>query len=79
MKRLKLLFNQDYILDRHTHDTIKFQDAFTTNKEHALSLPTTWVIACAYSPNGQVNNILVDPYSDWCDCKAYITSLFRKL
>ncbi|XP_023336379.1 LOW QUALITY PROTEIN: guanine nucleotide-binding protein subunit beta-5-like [Eurytemora carolleeae] len=28
-------------------------DAFTTNKEHALSLPTTWVMACAYSPSGQ--------------------------
>jgi len=28
-------------------------DAFTTNKEHALSLPTTWVMACAYAPGGQ--------------------------
>ena len=27
-------------------------DAFTTNKEHALTLPTTWVMGCAYSPSG---------------------------
>lgn len=27
-------------------------DAFTTNKEHALTMPTTWVMACAYSPSG---------------------------
>ncbi|CAI4222399.1 unnamed protein product [Auanema sp. JU1783] len=25
-------------------------DGFTTNKEHALTMPTTWVMACAYSP-----------------------------
>ena len=29
-----------------------YQDAFTTNKEHALTLPTTWVMGCAYSPSG---------------------------
>merc|ERR1712024_323420 len=23
-------------------------DAFTTNKEHAITMPTTWVMACAY-------------------------------
>uniref|UniRef100_A0A1I8HH21 WD_REPEATS_REGION domain-containing protein n=1 Tax=Macrostomum lignano TaxID=282301 RepID=A0A1I8HH21_9PLAT len=28
-------------------------DAFTTNKEHAISMATTWVMACAYSPSGQ--------------------------
>jgi len=28
-------------------------DAFTTNKEHVLTLPTTWIMACAYSPSGQ--------------------------
>lgn len=27
-------------------------DAFTTNKEHAITMPTTWVMACAYSPSG---------------------------
>nr|CAB3250062.1 guanine nucleotide-binding protein subunit beta-5 [Phallusia mammillata] len=27
-------------------------DAFTTNKEQAISLPTTWVNACAYAPSG---------------------------
>uniref|UniRef100_A0A1I7ZLW0 WD_REPEATS_REGION domain-containing protein n=1 Tax=Steinernema glaseri TaxID=37863 RepID=A0A1I7ZLW0_9BILA len=26
-------------------------DGFTTNKEHALTMPTTWVMACAYSPS----------------------------
>ncbi|KAF6215775.1 hypothetical protein GE061_000110 [Apolygus lucorum] len=27
-------------------------DAFTTNKEHAVTMPTTWVMACAYAPSG---------------------------
>lgn len=27
-------------------------DAFTTNKEHALTMPTIWVFACAYAPSG---------------------------
>jgi guanine nucleotide-binding protein subunit beta-5 len=29
-------------------------DAFTTNKEHALTLSTTWVMACAYAPSGNL-------------------------
>lgn len=29
-------------------------DAFTTNKEHAVTMPTTWVMACAYSPTGSM-------------------------
>ena len=33
--------------------TCTLQDAFTTNKEHALTLPTTWVMGCAYSPSGR--------------------------
>ena len=28
-------------------------DAFTTNKEHIVTMPTTWVMTCAYSPSGQ--------------------------
>ncbi|XP_034416311.1 guanine nucleotide-binding protein subunit beta-5b isoform X2 [Cyclopterus lumpus] len=27
-------------------------DAFTLNKEHAVSLPCTWVLTCAYAPSG---------------------------
>jgi len=27
-------------------------DAFTTNKEYAVSMPTRWVMACAYGPSG---------------------------
>ncbi|XP_063956262.1 guanine nucleotide-binding protein subunit beta-5-like [Lytechinus pictus] len=27
-------------------------DAFTTNKEHAITMPTTWVMACSYAPSG---------------------------
>ncbi|XP_077988977.1 guanine nucleotide-binding protein subunit beta-5-like [Glandiceps talaboti] len=27
-------------------------DAFTTNKEHAVTMPTTWVMACSYAPSG---------------------------
>ena len=29
-------------------------DAFTTNKEHAITMPTTWVMACAYGPSQNV-------------------------
>ncbi|XP_064608165.1 guanine nucleotide-binding protein subunit beta-5-like [Liolophura sinensis] len=29
-------------------------DAFTTNKEHAVTMPTTWVMACSYGPSGSV-------------------------
>ncbi|KAI8777817.1 guanine nucleotide-binding protein subunit beta-5 [Biomphalaria glabrata] len=29
-------------------------DAFTTNKEHAITMPTTWVMACSYGPSGNV-------------------------
>ncbi|KAF5895584.1 guanine nucleotide-binding protein subunit beta-5, partial [Clarias magur] len=27
-------------------------DAFTTNKEHGVTMPCTWVLACAYAPSG---------------------------
>lgn len=27
-------------------------DAFTTNKEHSVTMPTTWIMACAYAPSG---------------------------
>lgn len=27
-------------------------DAFSTNKEHVVTMPTTWVMTCAYAPNG---------------------------
>ncbi|KAK2704847.1 hypothetical protein QYM36_017035 [Artemia franciscana] len=29
-------------------------DSFTTNKEHAVTMPTTWVMTCAYAPSGNV-------------------------
>uniref|UniRef100_A0AAR2JBW7 G protein subunit beta 5 n=1 Tax=Pygocentrus nattereri TaxID=42514 RepID=A0AAR2JBW7_PYGNA len=29
-------------------------DAYTTNKEHAVTMPCTWVMACAYAPSGCV-------------------------
>jgi guanine nucleotide-binding protein subunit beta-5 len=29
-------------------------DGFTTNKEHAFTMPITWVMACAYAPSGQL-------------------------
>jgi len=45
-------------------------DAFTTNKEHAVTMPTTWVMACAYGPSGNIvacggldNKIAVYPLS----------------
>lgn len=27
-------------------------DAFSTNKEHALTMPATWVMSCSYSTSG---------------------------
>ncbi|RNA01031.1 guanine nucleotide-binding subunit beta-5 [Brachionus plicatilis] len=27
-------------------------DAFSTNKEHVVTMPTTWVMTCAYAPTG---------------------------
>ncbi|CAG0879185.1 unnamed protein product [Cyprideis torosa] len=45
-------------------------DAFTTNKEHTISMPTTWVMACAYAPSGNLvacggldNKVTVYPLS----------------
>ncbi|XP_017776830.1 PREDICTED: guanine nucleotide-binding protein subunit beta-5-like [Nicrophorus vespilloides] len=45
-------------------------DAYTTNKEHAVTMPTTWVMACAYAPSGNLvacggldNKVTVYPLS----------------
>lgn len=38
-------------------------DAFTTNKEHAISMPTTWVMACAFGPSG--NLVACGYYYPW--------------
>lgn len=29
-------------------------DAFTTNKEHAVTMPTTWIMGCSYAPSGNL-------------------------
>ena len=29
-------------------------DAYSTNKEHAVTMPTTWVMSCAYGPTGNL-------------------------
>ncbi|OQV22411.1 Guanine nucleotide-binding protein subunit beta-5 [Hypsibius exemplaris] len=29
-------------------------DGFSTNKEYAISMPTTWVMTCAYAPSGSM-------------------------
>lgn len=29
-------------------------DAFTANKEHSVTMPTTWIMACAYAPSGNL-------------------------
>lgn len=29
-------------------------DAFTANKEHTVTMPTTWIMACAYAPSGNL-------------------------
>lgn len=32
-------------------------DAFSTNKEHALTMPATWVMSCSYSTSGNGNSL----------------------
>ena len=56
-------------------------DAFTTNKEHALTLPTTWVMGCAYSPSGSAvacggldNKLTVFPLTLEEDSQVVMTS-----
>ncbi|CAK9291325.1 unnamed protein product [Gordionus sp. m RMFG-2023] len=50
----------DWSLDKHhlvsssQDGKIIVWDAFTTNKEHAFSMPTTWVMACAFAPSGNM-------------------------
>jgi guanine nucleotide-binding protein subunit beta-5 len=29
-------------------------DGFSTNKEYAISMPTTWVMTCAFAPSGSM-------------------------
>lgn len=29
-------------------------DAFTTSKEHSVTMPTTWIMACAFAPSGNL-------------------------
>lgn len=30
------------------------RDSFTTNMEHAITMPTTWVMSCAFAPSGNI-------------------------
>lgn len=53
-------------------------DAFTTNKEHAITMPTTWVLACAYSPSattvacgGLDNKLTLYPLNSDDDANKY--------
>lgn len=55
-------------------------DAFTTNKEHAVTMPTTWVMACAYAPTGNMVACgWVIPFSRICSCLYVLLNLFCAL
>uniref|UniRef100_A0A1B0AHA4 Uncharacterized protein n=1 Tax=Glossina pallidipes TaxID=7398 RepID=A0A1B0AHA4_GLOPL len=41
-----------HIISSSQDDRLIIWDAFTTNKEHAVTMPTTWIMACAYAPSG---------------------------
>ncbi|XP_021960939.1 guanine nucleotide-binding protein subunit beta-5 [Folsomia candida] len=55
-KVLCLDWSQDkrHLVSASQDGRIIIWDAFTTNKEHAIALPTTWVMACSYGPSGSV-------------------------
>ncbi|KAG8145017.1 hypothetical protein E2320_013398, partial [Naja naja] len=42
----------DWCKDKRRDGKVIVWDAFTTNKEHAVTMPCTWVMACAYAPSG---------------------------
>ncbi|KAI3384597.1 hypothetical protein SNEBB_000080 [Seison nebaliae] len=48
----------DWSADRHhlvsssQDGKVIIWDAFTTNKENVITMPTTWIMACAYGPSG---------------------------
>ncbi|KAG1669114.1 Guanine nucleotide-binding protein subunit beta-5 [Nymphon striatum] len=43
-----------HILSSSQDGKVVIWDAFTTNKEYAFSLSTTWVMGCAYAPSGNM-------------------------
>lgn len=43
-----------YLMTGNQDGKMIIWDAFTTNKEHAVTMPTTWVMACAYAPSGNL-------------------------
>lgn len=53
-KVLSLAWGTDkrHIVSSSQDGKILVWDAFTMNKEFVISMPTTWVMACAYSPSG---------------------------
>jgi guanine nucleotide-binding protein subunit beta-5 len=51
-------------------------DAFTTNKEHAVTMPTTWVMACAYAPSGNLVACGLAHY-DWHEISTILTEFFN--
>ena len=55
--KYKLIFLHKYFCLRITINKKKdgklvIWDGFSTNKEHVVTMPTTWVMTCAYAPSG---------------------------
>nr|CAH8849052.1 unnamed protein product [Trichobilharzia regenti] len=53
-KVLSLAWSLDkrHIVSSSQDGKILVWDGFTTSKEYSISMPTTWVMSCAYSPSG---------------------------
>ncbi|VEL30743.1 unnamed protein product [Protopolystoma xenopodis] len=53
-KVLCLSWSQDkrHLISSSQDGKLHVWDAFTSSKEYSISMPTTWVLACAYSPSG---------------------------
>ncbi|GAB6028530.1 guanine nucleotide binding protein (G protein), beta 5 [Chamberlinius hualienensis] len=63
-------FDKRHIVSSSQDGKMIVWDAFTTNKEHAVTMATTWVMACAYAPSGNLvacggldNKVTVYPLS----------------
>lgn len=46
--------NKRHIVSSSQDGKLIIWDAFNSTKEHAVTMPTTWVMACAYAPSGNI-------------------------
>ena len=49
---LNYFFVYELLLIKKKDGKLVIWDGFSTNKEHVVTMPTTWVMTCAYAPSG---------------------------